>query len=352
MPWLPDDRVWMETSRPPALGKDLPMVGKTAHLDSIHPKLKSLYLRLSLTTECNLRCQYCRPRSGRIGKDRPRLLSDTELLDLVEAISEAKPIHKLRFTGGEPLLRPGLPGLIRDFKGILPHASLCLTTNGTLLKRSAYALKSAGLDSMNISLDTLDERRFQKLSRSHGLSRVLGGISAARRAGFRKVKLNTVLLRNYNYDQMESLIRVAASLLCEIRFVELMPLGQGAELFAKEFVSAKEALHRIKKVFPYLRSETSSSTAERHALDVDDRECIVGFITAVSHRFCGPCDRIRLDSFGTVYPCLRSEHGIDLCSHLRNKEYSLLKEKARSCLEEKNSMEASWPMRPMVQLGG
>jgi cyclic pyranopterin phosphate synthase len=312
----------------------------------------AIYLRLSLTSRCNLRCKYCRPDQGTDESYPPCPLTADELIELVGTIHEVNPVYKLRFTGGEPLLRSGLPELIGRFKHLLPDTELCLTTNGTLLEGRSLELKKAGLRSMNISLDTLDESRFQALTGRAMLPSVLEGILDASRVGFEKLKLNTVLLRSINGDQLPALIRSAAAHKAEIRFVELMPFGAGAGLFPDEYYSADEALDRIKTSFGYLRSAASSATAKRHVIDVDGNEVTIGFITSISSRFCDGCDRIRLDSFGRMFACMRDEGGIDLGPGLRGRDFGWLRERIQRTLRGKKASDTCWPARSMVQLGG
>jgi cyclic pyranopterin phosphate synthase len=312
----------------------------------------AIYLRLSLTSRCNLRCKYCRPDEGTDDSIPPCPLTTDELLELVGTIHDVNPIYKLRFTGGEPLLRSGLPELIRRFKHLLPDTELCLTTNGTRLEGRSLELKEAGLRSLNISLDTLDKGRFQALTGRAMLPRVLEGISEASRASFEKLKLNTVLLRSFNGDQLPALIRGAAALGAEIRFVELMPFGAGAGMFPDEYYSADEALDRIKASFAYLRPTAPSATAKRHVIDVDGNEITIGFITSISSRFCEDCDRIRLDSSGRMFTCMRDEGGIDLGPGLRGRDFGELRKRIRKTLLHKKASDTCWPARSMVQLGG
>jgi cyclic pyranopterin phosphate synthase len=312
----------------------------------------AVYLRLSLTSRCNLQCRYCRPGAVREVCRPGEPLSSRELLDLAGIVHDIHPLYKLRFTGGEPLLRPDVLELIRAFRRRLPATELCMTTNGLLLEGRSRPLRAAGLRSMNISLDTLDPERFRVLTGSDRLSQVLDGIDDARRAGFDNLKLNTVLLRSFNGDQLPALVRIAAAHEAEIRFVELMPIGAGAGLFSREYLSAEEALGRIGESFSYLRPARPSATAKRHVLEVGGREVTIGFITSVSSRFCDACDRLRLDSLGRIFSCLRDACGIDLREALRGGDLQGLREGIRAAVREKKAACSCWPARPMVQLGG
>lgn len=283
------------------------------------------------------------------------MLDDVELIDLVGAIHTAVSIRKLRITGGEPLLRPDLPELIAGLRRRLPAVALCLTTNGTLLGRTAAALRKAGLQRINISLDTADESVFRKLTRSRGLDRVLEGIAAAHDAGFETMKLNTVLLRSCNAADLEGLVRTAAKYDCEIRFVELMPFGEGAALFAREFLPASETLAKLKARFPYLGIRGCSSTAERHSLDVDGRPVTVGFIPSVTRPFCKRCDRLRLDSRGRLYGCLRSRRGAALCASQTDGtsfDATSILAGLNRVIHGRGRSGGAWPSRSMALLGG
>jgi len=320
-----------------------------------------IYLRLSVTTACNLACRYCRPVAECAGTDeesRPApssrsQLNDDELLDLVGRIHDVAPIRKLRFTGGEPLLRPGLTALVTRFGRSFPGSKLCLTTNGTLLSEHARPLRAAGIEAVNISLDAATEERFQALARHSGLQKVLAGIAAAREAGFARLKLNTVLMRSHNGDQLTHLIRIAAHHSLEIRFVELMPIGVGAASFANEYLPADEALATIHRTFPSLRPIAPTATAPRRfEVDVDGRALTIGFITSVSQHFCHGCDRIRLDSRGRLFTCLRAAGGLDLYELVRSNDPGALRTALSTALRNKQPPQAGWPRRSMVNVGG
>ncbi len=323
-------------------------------ISSIHPCAipESIYVRLSVTSACNLRCQYCRPDPGEGAAPSAERLSDDEIIALVSAMDEVAPIRKLRLTGGEPLLREGLPGLIAALRGRLPSAELCLTTNGMLLARSARALRAAGLNSVNVSLDSADREGFRKMTGTDGLSRVLAGLEAACQARFDRVKMNTVLIDSCNGDQLEALIRIAARSGCEIRFVELMPFGEGARLFPRESISADVALERIKGVFEYRRPLAPTATAERHEIVVDGEPVAIGFITSVSRLFCERCDRIRIDRAGRLFTCLRAESGIELAPDLRAAKSDRLRARLAAAFARKAPPQEFWPERSMVQVGG
>ena len=338
-----------------------------------HQGPASLYLRLSITDRCNLRCHYCRPAveapldtaetlawppgaEQRSTVDRRtsarRPLTDAELVELVGLVDGERPIHKLRLTGGEPLVRPGLTSLVRQLRRRLPGAALCLTTNGTLLARHAAELREAGIEAINVSLDSTDPPAFRDITRGGRVAAAIDGIRAARRAGIPRMKINTVLIRRFNGDGIEDLVLLAAQEGCEIRFIELMPCGEGSVLFDTDFIPASEALGSLIQRFEYLGPEPVTSTAVRHRLLVGGRETVIGFIRTVSHPFCDGCDRLRMDCRGNLISCLRIEDKVDLLEPLRSGDVERAKRAIRCCLAGKRAPQCQWPGRNMVAIGG
>ena len=312
---------------------------------------RSIYLRLSVTDRCNLRCRYCRPPGSDEFREGPRA-TDAELLDLVAAIDRAAQVAKLRLTGGEPLVHTRLPTLVSSLRRILPTTTLAVTTNGTLLPRQAAALRAAGLDALNISLDSLDAAAFRALN-GGVLSQTLAGLRAARAAGFAGIKLNAVLIRSVNGDALADLVRFAAAEDCEPRFIELMPYGPGAALFASDFLSADEALDRLKRAYPYLGACGQAGTALRYMFAIDGQPRPVGFITPVSHPFCDACNRWRLSSDGRLLACLRQRVGTDLLSPLRAGNRGAVQQRIDAMLDGKQAPGAcQWPVEEMVSIGG
>jgi len=306
-----------------------------------------------VTERCDLRCGYCRPgadASGPGGARRP--LSDAALVALVEQIHGAWPVGKLRLTGGEPLLRPGLADFVLRLRAALPDAELCLTTNGTRLHAMAPALRDAGVTAVNLSIDSLDPARFRALT-GGDLERVLRGARALPGQGFRRLKINAVLQRSVNGDALGELVQFASSLAAEMRFIELMPLGCAAPLFAREHMPAAEALERLSRRFEHLSDLGRSGTAHRHLLRVQGREVTVGFISPVTEPFCSGCSRLRLDSTGLLWPCLRRGDALDLCP--ADGEHSKAGHVARVIMSlgrGRRSHATSWPARRMVAIGG
>ncbi len=314
--------------------------------------VRRVYLRLSVTDRCNLRCQYCRPAGSCPPVDDSPAASDEELLGLVETLGRHCTLYKLRLTGGEPLMHPRLPALVRQLRRRLPDALLCLTTNGLRLAEQAADLRAAGLDAINVSLDAIEASTFAAVTGGGRLEDTLAGIRAARGAGFAPLKINTVLVRRYSGQCLDGLVRLAARTECEIRFIELMPCGSGARLFPTDFLSAAEALTRLAASFVDLGPGPSSATARSRRLQVDGREAVVGFITAVSSRFCDACDRLRLDSRGRLVSCLRSPRHVDLLTDWRGGDVEGVGRRLIECLDGKRPPGNAWPQRAMVAIGG
>jgi len=313
---------------------------------------RPVYLRLSVTDRCNLRCRYCRPAQSNAKFTAAGLATDEELLALIALLDEQFPVFKVRITGGEPLLRPGLPGLIEAIRGQLPKAELAMTTNAVLLRQHAVAVRRAGVEFLNTSLDTLSPELCKELTRGGDLLTIVDGIRAAHDAGFPQIRINTVLMRNYNGDSLPSLVRFAAELGCEIRFIELMPFGEGAAIYDREFLSADEALESLEAQFTNLGPLPRSSTARRHRLSVDGHELAIGFITNISHPFCDGCDRTRLDSRGRLYACLRTVQGVDLLTPYRAGRIDIVRALIRGEVPNKTIPVGMWPTHDMVSIGG
>ena len=234
----------------------------------------------------------------------------------------------------------------------MPNVELALTTNAILLARWATPLRQAGIEFLNVSIDTLDAAGYHDLTRGGKLALTLAGLEAAQAAGFRQIRLNVVLLRSYNGGQLHQLVRLACRHHCEIRFIELMPFGEGAALGDAEFLSGDEALEFLCTHFPYVGTTPGSATARRHRLMVDGREQIVGFITTVSHPFCDTCDRARLDSRGRLSDCLRTPLGADLLGPLRDGRLDVVRARIRREVPNKTIPQGIWPSHNLVSIGG
>ena len=274
-------------------------------------------LRVSLTDRCNLRCSYCMPAEGLAWLPKPSLLTDAETARLVGIAVERLGVTEVRFTGGEPLLRPGLPGLVAAVAALSPRPRISLTTNGIGLARMAPALAAAGLDRVNVSLDTLDPDRFVTLARRQRLADVLDGLAAAAAAGLTPVKLNTVLLRGVNDDEAAPLLEFALRHGYELRFIEQMPLDAGHVWRREEMVTASEILSSLRARFSLSEDPVERGGAPAETWLVDGGPARVGVIASVSRPFCGACDRTRLTADGAVRSCLFSTTETSLRDPLR-----------------------------------
>jgi cyclic pyranopterin phosphate synthase len=279
---------------------------------------RAVDLRVSLTDRCNLRCTYCMPEQGLTWLAKPTLLTDQEIIRLVRIAVTRLGIREVRFTGGEPLLRPGLVGIVAACAGLEPRPELSLTTNGIGLARTAAALREAGLDRVNVSLDTLDAETFQKLSRRNRHHEVLAGLDAARAAGLAPIKVNTVLMRGTNDHEAPDLLAWCLERGYEQRFIEQMPLDPQHGWDRATMVTAQEILDRLRTRFtltPEPAERRGSAPAERWL--VDGGPALVGVIASVTRPFCRACDRTRLTADGQVRTCLFATEETDLRSALR-----------------------------------
>ncbi|QUX31844.1 GTP 3',8-cyclase MoaA [Nocardiopsis akebiae] len=281
-------------------------------------------LRVSLTDRCNLRCTYCMPPEGLEWLPKPELLTDDELLRLIRIGVTRLGITEVRFTGGEPLLRRGLPGLVAGTTALEPRPQTALTTNGIGLARMAPALAEAGLDRVNVSLDTLRPDVFETLARRRRLDDVLDGLAGAARAGLTPVKVNAVLMRGVNDDDAPDLLRFCVEHGYELRFIEQMPLDAQHGWRRDTMITAEEILATLETGFtldPADADTRGSAPAElfhvRGARFPNGEQATVGVIGSVTRPFCGACDRVRLTADGQVRNCLFAREESDLRSLLR-----------------------------------
>jgi cyclic pyranopterin phosphate synthase len=275
-------------------------------------------LRVSLTDRCNLRCAYCMPAEGLDWLPKPELLTDDEVVRLIRIGVELLGIREIRFTGGEPLMRRGLAGIVAHTARLRPRPEMSITTNGIGLARTAQALRDAGLDRINVSLDTLRPEAFQELARRDRLPEVLEGMAAAAAAGLVPVKVNTVLMRGVNDGEARDLLRFCLARGYELRFIEQMPLDAQHGWRRANMVTAEEILAALSEEFllkPDDPGERGSAPAETFL--VDGGPARVGVIGSVTRPFCGACDRVRLTADGQVRNCLFAREESDLREPLR-----------------------------------
>ncbi|MBQ0903677.1 GTP 3',8-cyclase MoaA [Micromonospora sp. U21] len=274
-------------------------------------------LRVSLTDKCNLRCTYCMPAEGLPWLAGPELLTDAEIVRLVRVAVERLGVTEVRFTGGEPLIRPGLVGIVASVAALEPRPRISLTTNGIGLDRLAPALRTAGLDRVNVSLDTLDPDRFTQLTRRARLDSVLAGLAGAADAGLNPVKINSVLMRGVNEDEAPALLRFAVDHDYQLRIIEQMPLDAQHGWDRSTMVTAEEILASLLTRFDLSPDPAERGAAPAETWLVDGGPARVGVIASVTRPFCGDCDRTRLTADGQVRACLFATEESDLRAALR-----------------------------------
>ena len=276
-------------------------------------------LRVSLTDRCNLRCTYCMPAEGLAWLPKPELLTDAEVIRLVGIAVTRLGVHEVRFTGGEPVLRPGLVEIVAATAALAPRPNISLTTNGIGLDRLAGPLVAAGLDRVNVSLDTLSAERFARLTHRDRHADVLRGLAAAASSGLAPVKVNTVLMRGVNDDEAPALLRYALAHGYELRFIEQMPLDPGHIWSRERMVTAEEILAALEAEFTLLPdpAERGGAPAQTWLVSGHPGPPKVGVIASVTRPFCAACDRTRLTADGQVRTCLFSQRETDLRGLLR-----------------------------------
>jgi cyclic pyranopterin phosphate synthase len=284
-----------------------------AILDTLGRPLRNL--RISVTDRCNLRCHYCMPEADYVWLPREDVLSFEEIGQVADLVAE-QGVDRVRLTGGEPLLRRNLPDLVSSLAGRAWLRDFALTTNGVLLADVAADLKRAGLHRLTVSLDTLRRDRFHRLTRMDALPDVLEGLDAARRAGFTGLKLDAVITRGDNDDEIGDLVAFARDLDAEIRFIEYMDVGGATEWSLDKVFTRAEMLDRLGKRYGTITplNENSSAPAERFRLPDGT---VFGIIASTTTPFCRSCDRSRLTADGLWYLCLYAQAGIDLRQMLR-----------------------------------
>ena len=307
------------------------------------------YMRISVTELCNLRCRYCMPEDGVCKKSHEEMLSEDEMITAVEAAASLG-ITKLRITGGEPLVKKNIVSICRRASQVTGIREICITTNGTLLPVLAKPLREAGVNRINISLDTLDAGKFRYISRCGELKQAIDGIRAALEAGFEKVKLNTVLIGGFNDDEIPSLAELTRIYPLDVRFIELMPMYDSGDFGPEAFIPYTVVLDRLPELEPL---EPDGGVAKLFRLP--DARGSIGLISPVSAHFCAACNRIRLTADGKIKPCLHSGDeyslkGLDYDGMVAELKRSILcKPSWHGVLDVENRSHAG---RNMNQIGG
>ena len=271
------------------------------------------YLRISVTDRCNLRCMYCMPVEGISLLRHEEVLRYEEIVRLVR-IAVGLGFRKFRLTGGEPLVRKGVVELVERLAHLNEDLSLAMTTNGALLSEYARPLKAAGLDRINVSLDTLDREKYRKITGFDAFGQVMAGIREASAAGFEPVKINVVAMRGINDDEVGDFVRMTQEGF-EVRFIELMPFRR--EGWSDRYLSGAEVRDEIAKRFRLQRTDEGTEAGPAKMYRAEDWPGRIGFIEPISSSFCTACNRLRLTADGFLKPCLLSDREVDLKTPLR-----------------------------------
>ena len=291
------------------------------------------YLRLSVTDRCNMRCCYCMPAQGVAKLQHDDMLSYEELFRVASACV-AQGIKKIRVTGGEPLVRRGLVSFLERLSGVDGLKELVLTTNGMLLPELALPLKRAGVARLNISLDSLNHERFARITRSGDLARVLAGIEAAEKAGFGPLKINMVVMRGVNDDEILDFAALSINKPYTVRFIEYMPTLKD-EGWGAQSMPGSAILARIAECYPLLPMVSSEMAGPARNFKIEGAAGAIGIITPVSGHFCESCNRIRVTAAGKVRGCLFSDEGVDLKPLLQSSDPDLLQQTLRRIVSQK-----------------
>ncbi len=266
------------------------------------------YLRISVTDLCNLRCKYCMPEEGVYKVQHGDILSIEEIEKIAKAFVHLG-VNKIRLTGGEPLVRKGIVNIVEKVGSLDGIKDLAMTTNGILLKKYAGDLKTAGLNRVNISLDTLKAEKYAYITRGDKLKDVLEGIEEAKKVGLTPVKINTVLIGGFNEDEIEDFVRLTEKEEVDVRFIELMPIGEAIDLESEYYVSNQLVLNKVPEL---IRTEIQDISSPAVYYKLPNGKGKVGIINPISCKFCEYCNRVRLTARGKLKLCLHSNEEIDL----------------------------------------
>lgn len=307
------------------------------------------YLRLSVTDLCNLRCRYCMPADGICKKSHTEMLTEDEMIQAVRAAASLG-ICKLRLTGGEPLVKKNILSICERSAKVPGISEVCLTTNGTLLPQMARRLREAGVDRLNISLDTLFPDKYAYITRIGTLEQALRGIESALEAGFAHLKINSVLIGSFNDDEIPALAELTRRYPADVRFIELMPMTENEAFGPQAYLPGSAVLSALPELKP---AEQDDGVAKLYRLP--GAQGNVGLISAVSRHFCASCNRIRLTADGRLKPCLHSDQerpikGLDYEGMRREMERAILAKPA--CHGPLSAAERSKSGRNMNQIGG
>jgi cyclic pyranopterin phosphate synthase len=322
------------------------------------------YLRVSVTDRCNYRCTYCMPEDGVAHVDRAEVLSFEEICALVRCFARLG-VTRVRLTGGEPTVRRDLVDLVRLLRAIPTLRDLALSTNGHLLTELAAPLRAAGVDRLNVSVDTLDPGRFAAITRRGDLGKVLAGLDAARAAGFQRIKINTVAVKGFNDGEVGALCGYAWARGMIPRFIEQMPMAGGALYLPGALLSAAEIRALVERAYPAARLIADSAVrgggpARYHRVEGPGipAGAVVGIISPMTEHFCDTCNRLRLSASGALHTCLAYDDAIDLRTALRQQGEEAVVAAIRQAVLGKRDghvfglVGIGGPRKAMVQIGG
>ena len=258
------------------------------------------YLRISLTDKCNLRCRYCMPEEGVCKRSHYEMMSEDEVVTAVE-VAASLGIHKIRLTGGEPLVKKNIVSICRRIAAVEGIREVCLTTNGILLPQLGKQLREAGVSRLNLSLDTLNPQKYSYITRIGQLQQFEAGLKAALEAGFDKVKLNAVLIGGFNDDEIEDLAALTVKYPVDMRFIELMPIQDHDEFGESAYVPYSKVLEKLPNAVPVPKD---GGVAKLYRLP--GAKGNIGLISPINAHFCGECNRLRLTADGKLKPCLHA----------------------------------------------
>jgi GTP 3',8-cyclase len=315
--------------------------------------VNALALRISVTDRCQLRCRYCMPPEGIACGCHSDILSYEEITQLVRLLQKNHGIHKIRLTGGEPLIRPQIETLIAMLSDIgIPD--IALTTNALKLAPLATKLKAAGLNRINISLDALSPETFGRITGSQDVQSVLDGISAAKEAGLQPIKLNTVVIKGENDHELIPIVHYALANGLEVRFIELMPIGPGVETYQDGFLSSADVRKILETAFLLTpaTNEPGSSARRFQVTDQASRTSTTGFISSCSNPFCSGCRRLRITARGELIGCLAREDGIPIRPLLQQGNDAAILHAVQTAMGGKRANTLFEQARSMSRIGG
>jgi cyclic pyranopterin phosphate synthase len=314
------------------------------------------YIRISVTDFCNLRCIYCMPKEGIVKREHKDILRYEEIITILKECVKLG-INKVRITGGEPLVRKGIVDFISMIKEIKGIEDISITTNGILLADMALALKAAGLNRVNISLDTLNPKRYKMITRGGDIDKVFAALDTSLKAGLNPVKINMVVIRGINDDEIEEFAKLIIERPFHIRFIELMPIGEGAKLGSESAVESDEIRAKVERIGELYPAKDVKNNGPAVTYRFKNAKGTIGFINPISHAFCSQCNRIRLTADGKLKPCLYSQKEFDIKIVVRNQPELLgrILEEAILSKPERHgfySKDMNKSQRNMYQIGG